>query len=132
MNLHVLRAANLIRLPQFKNRKGGPAHSEPDGSDWTLNDWATATMGELGEAASILKQVRRGDITLEEARPSLAKEFADVLTYLDIMAYRAGINLSTATIDKFNEISRRVGADVFISMSGHDVVRLDNDKFQQE
>lgn len=105
-----LRAANTFRIPQFKNGKGAPAHSEPDGSDWSLNDWVTAALGELGEAANILKKVRRGDLTLEEARPALAKEFADVVTYLDILAARAGVDLGQATIEKFNEISERVGA----------------------
>ncbi len=132
MNLNVLRAANLIRLPQFKNAKGDPAHSKPDGSDWSLGEWSNAVMGELGEAANIIKKVQRGDMTLDEARPALAKEFADVLTYLDLLAYQAGVNLSTATIDKFNEISRRVGADVFINLTGHELVRIDNDKFTPE
>lgn len=123
LDLNVLRMANIIRLPQFKNAKGGPAHSIPDGSDWSLGEWSNAVMGELGEAANIIKKVQRGDLTLDEARPALAKEFADVLTYLDILAYQAGVNLSTATIDKFNEISRRVEADVFIDMVGHNIVR---------
>jgi hypothetical protein len=46
-----LRTANMARLPQFKNAKGEPAHSKPDGSDWLLSAWCNATLGELGEAA---------------------------------------------------------------------------------
>ncbi len=130
MNLHILRAANIIRLPQFKNAKGEPAHSKPDGSDWSLGEWSNAVLGELGEAANIIKKIQRGDISLEDARPALAKEFADVLTYLDILSYQAGVNLSTATVDKFNEISRRVGADVFINLTGTDLVRINNEDFQ--
>jgi NTP pyrophosphatase (non-canonical NTP hydrolase) len=128
LDLNILRMANIIRLPQFKNAKGDTAHSMPDGSDWSLGEWSNAVMGELGEAANIIKKVRRGDLTLDEARPELAKEFADVLTYLDILAYQAGVNLSTATIDKFNEISRRVYADVFIEMTGKNIVRLESEK----
>lgn len=107
-----LRRANMRRLPLFKNRKGEPAHSKPDGSDWKLSAWCNAICGELGEAANIVKKIERGDMTLDEARPLLAKEFADVVTYLDITAFQAGIDLGEATREKFNEVSNRVGCDV--------------------
>lgn len=107
-----LRGANLARLPQFKNGRGGPAHSESDGSDWCLAQWSNAVLGELGEAANIIKKIERGDMTLEEARPSLAREFADVQTYLDILAFRAGVDLGEATVEKWNEVSERVGSSV--------------------
>lgn len=120
LTFNVLRAANEKRLPEFKNSKGEPAHSEPDGSDWTLSDWATALSGEVGEAANIIKKVRRGDLTIEEARPALAKELADVVTYLDILAKQAGINLGAATIAKFNEVSERVDSTIRITADGSD------------
>ena len=107
-----LRDANRRRLPQFKNRKGEPAHSKPDGSDWKLSAWSNAILGELGEAANIIKKIERGDFTLDEARPLLAKEFADAATYLDLAAQQAGIDLGTAVVEKFNEVSERVGSDV--------------------
>ncbi len=109
-----LREVNIKRLPQFKNRKGEPAHSEPDGSDWKLSAWCNAVCGELGETANIIKKIERGDFTLEEAKEELGKEIADVLTYLDILAFRAGIDLGQVTISKFNEVSERVGSDVFL------------------
>lgn len=109
-----LRRANTARLPQFKNSKGHPAHSEPDGSDWCLAQWCNAVCGELGEAANIIKKVYRGDLSLDEARESLAKEFADIVTYLDILAMRAGIDLAQATATKFNEVSVRVGSTIRI------------------
>lgn len=68
----------------------------------------TAVTGEVGEAANIIKKIRRGDMTLDEARLSLANELADAATYLDILAYRAGINLGKAIESKWNETSRRV------------------------
>ena len=114
LSFATLRAANIARLPQFKNGLGEAAHEKPDGSDWSPADWMTATVGELGELANIMKKVRRGDLTLEEALPSMSKEFADVVTYLDIMAMQYNIPLGEATRAKFNEVSRRVGADVFI------------------
>jgi NTP pyrophosphatase (non-canonical NTP hydrolase) len=112
LTFDALRGANLARLPEFKNGRGGPAHSEADGSDWCLAQWSNAVLGELGEAANIIKKIERGDLTLEEARPALAREFADVQTYLDILAYRAGVNLGEATCEKWNEVSIRVGSTV--------------------
>lgn len=69
-------------------------------------------LGELGEAANLIKKIERGDITLDEARAALGKEFADVLTYLDILAFRAGVDLGRETIDKFNAVSVRVGSTI--------------------
>jgi NTP pyrophosphatase (non-canonical NTP hydrolase) len=120
LTLNVLRRANVRRLPLFKNKKGKWAHSKKDGSDWKLSGWSNACLGELGEAANIIKKIERGDMTLEEARPLLAKELADVQTYLDILAFRAGVNLGEATIEKFNEVSRRVGCAVMIACDGSD------------
>lgn len=120
LSFNVLREANTRRLPQFKNAKGEPAHDKEDGSDWSLNDWLTAVTGELGEAANILKKVRRGDFTLQQAQPELADELADVATYLDILAKQCGIDLGQATITKFNRVSERVGSNVFIRADGSD------------
>jgi NTP pyrophosphatase (non-canonical NTP hydrolase) len=114
ISFRTLREANKHRLPQFKNGKGEAAHAEPDGSDWSLGDWMMATVGELGELGNLLKKVRRGDISMEDALPDIRREFADVVTYLDIFAMQAGVDLGDATRDKFNEVSRRVGAKVFI------------------
>ncbi len=113
-----LREANKLRLPQFKNSKGEPAHEKEDGSDWSLAEWMNAVAGELGEAANIIKKVRRGDLTLDEARPMLAEEFADIVTYLDITAAQAGVNLGQATMDKFNKVSKRVGSNVRLDAEG--------------
>jgi len=107
-----LREANKARLPLFKNAKGQPAHSIPDGSDWSIGEWTNATLGELGEFANIVKKVQRGDLTFEEAKPALAKELADVQTYLDLTAFRCGIDLGRATIEKWNEVSERVGVEL--------------------
>ena len=121
LSLSTLRRANIDRLPQFKNARGEPAHRKPDGSDWKLSAWCNAVLGELGEAANMIKKIERGDMTLYEARADLAREFADVLTYLDILAHQAGIDLDAATEMKFNEVSRRVGATTRIAFD--DVVQ---------
>lgn len=128
-----LRNANLARIPLFKNSKGEIAHPPmikhgrcnefpfncdkscvplTVGSDWSIADWVTAVTGELGEFANIAKKVRRGDLTMDEARASMAKELADVACYLDILALQCGVNLGDAVVEKFNEVSDRIGVDV--------------------
>jgi len=114
LTFDVLRRANEVRKPSFKNRKG-ELH---DYHDWTINDWLTATMGELGELANLAKKLRRGDYDLDDIRDEMADELADVMTYLDILAQKIGIDLGEATIDKFNDTSRRVGSNVRIKEDG--------------
>lgn len=114
LKFETLRLANEARLPLFKNARGEPAHSEPDGSDWSPLEWAGAAAGEAGELANICKKVRRGDLTKEEARADAAKECADVVCYVDLVAKQFGIDLGQAVMDKFNEVSARVGAPVTI------------------
>lgn len=122
LTFNTLRGANMARLPQFRGRNGQLAHPPPhgDGSNWTLSDWMMAATGELGETANVLKKILRGDYTLEEKREELGREIADVVTYLDILANQAGIDLGRAVLDKFNEISVRAGSDVRIKDDGSD------------
>jgi NTP pyrophosphatase (non-canonical NTP hydrolase) len=117
VTFNALRGANLARLPQFKNPKGERAHTEDDGSDWSLSDWALAVTGELGEACNLIKKVNRGDFTLDDARQDIADELADVQIYLDILAMRAGVDLGRAVQRKFNLTSEKVGSTVRISGS---------------
>lgn len=120
LTFNVLRAANEQRLPQFRDAHGRFAHSDPDGNDWSPNDWMVAVVGEVGEAANIMKKVRRGDLTPEEAKPMLAKEFADAAIYLDLMAKRHGVDLGRAILEKFNEVSERVHSTIYIREDGSD------------
>lgn len=107
-----LRRASVRRLPLFTNKHGEKVHPEPDGSDWSDAEWLQAVLGELGEYANIRKKVQRGDYTRDEAQPMMADELADVAIYLDILAFRLGIDLGEAIRDKFNRVSDRVGCDV--------------------
>ncbi len=124
LSFNDLRMANVIRLPQFKNAKGEPAHSKPDGSDWTPADWITAITGELGEAANIVKKLKRGDFGTKGTKEynagvfKLAKEIADVQIYLDILAYQYRLDLGKCVTMKFNETSTKVDADVFLTDNG--------------
>jgi NTP pyrophosphatase (non-canonical NTP hydrolase) len=112
LTFEILRYANLARLPLFMNAKGEPAHTQLDGSDWSPGEWSNAVLGELGEAANLIKKVKRGDLTMDEARPALAKEFADAVTYLDILAYQCGVDLGEATAAKWDEVSARIGIEL--------------------
>lgn len=112
-----LRAANLARLPEFRNAKGKIAHNT-DGSNWSTAQWLQALVGEVGELANELKKVDRGDFTFNEAFSKIASELADIQTYLDLLAYRLGFNLGDVTIKKFNEVSERVGSSVRLSHTG--------------
>lgn len=107
-----LREANTKRLPLFRNSLGEPAHSKPDGSDWSPAQWLQAVVGELGEYANIRKKYERGDIDTATFLREAGYELADVQTYLDILAMQLGIDLGDATRQKFNLVSERVGCDV--------------------
>lgn len=98
-----LTFAQLARANDARSKALFPA------DDWSLTDWATAALGELGEAANVIKKIRRGDFALQDARKSLAKELADTVAYLDLLAERANIDLGQAVAEKWDEISRRRG-----------------------
>lgn len=118
LTFNALRGANTARLPQFRNRHGETAHSEADGSDWTPAQWLQAVVGELGEYANLRKKFERGDVDPETFRAEASRELADVVTYLDILAWQLGIDLGQATMEKFNDVSRRVGSTVRLAAGG--------------
>lgn len=85
-------------------------------SSWSLSDWTTATLGELGEAANIVKKLNRirdgipGNVETEtELRQNLADEIADTAIYLDLMAQAAGFDLETIRDAKFAKTSAKIG-----------------------
>ena len=114
LTFKTLRAGNLKRLPLFKDAKGRTCHAEEDGSDWNPSQWLQAVVGELGEYANLRKKVERGDMTIDEARPMLADELADVVIYLDILAAQLGVNLGEAVMSKWNRTSEKVGAPLYL------------------
>lgn len=89
LTFHALRQANELRLPQFKNAHGQPAHENPDGSDWTPGQWLGAVVGELGELARVRLNYELGKIDRKAYEESVEKESADVATYLDLFALRS-------------------------------------------
>lgn len=107
LDFATLRAANLSRCARW----------HPGGlNEWSLSDWFTATMGELGEAANVAKKLNRerdgiagNTVSEKELRADLSDEIADVAIYLDILAASEGIDLAKAIARKFNATSEKVG-----------------------
>lgn len=83
---------------------------------WSLSDWFTATLGELGEAANVatkLNRVRdgiRGNKETETAlRDRLKRELADTFIYLDLLTQAAGFDLSEIVPETFEKKSQEIG-----------------------
>ena len=109
MNMREFSEENLRRCE-------APAGFNHQLSSWSLSDWMTATMGELGEAANIAKKLNRvrdgipGNRETEaKLKASLADEIADTFIYLDLMAQAAGIDLPSAVRSKFDRTSKKIG-----------------------
>jgi NTP pyrophosphatase (non-canonical NTP hydrolase) len=134
LKFDTLREANLTRLPRFRDRQGNLAHTHPTGGCWSPDRWMNAVTGEVGELASELKEAARGDhgaeskaamngdaSTMPEAtKARIAAEMADIVIYLDLLAVQFDIDLGEAVRKKFNDVSVRVKADVFIIGCGSD------------
>lgn len=88
-----------------------------DDSKWTGADWSNAMCGEAGEAANVVKKLRRLEFGLRgaldpteaELRAKLADEIADVFCYLDLLATYYGVDLPAAVVSKFNRVSELQG-----------------------
>ena len=83
---------------------------------WSLSDWMTATVGELGEAANVIKKINRvrdgvpgNSETPEQLRAMLAKELADASIYLDLLTQAAGFDPEVIREAKFHETSLKIG-----------------------
>lgn len=120
MDMNVFRKANIARCESPK----GFNHQL---QSWSLSDWMTATMGELGEAANIVKKLNRmrdqirGNIKGEELTRlllELRRELADVYIYLDLMAAAAGVDLSIAVVEVFNKKSMDINYPFYVDLAG--------------
>lgn len=101
-----------------KDRQDDWAKNNPNGNikEWDLPRWGNAVAGETGEMCNIIKKIDRGNMSLEkeEDRKKLADEIADIVCYLDLLAQKAGIDMGTAVVNKFNEKSDEIGSNVKI------------------
>ena len=114
LTFNTLRRGNKRRVNEFKRPDGTKAHNGNGVSEWTLLEWGGAASGELGELNNILKKVRRGDFTIEEVREEVAREIADVVIYLDLLAEAAGVVLGRAVMDSFNNKSAKQNIGIFL------------------
>lgn len=79
----------------------------PQCQDWTEAEWMMALMGEIGEAANIMKKRLRDK---EDVRPGLALvagELADVLCYISLLCSYLGLDMDGIVREKFNEVTMR-------------------------
>lgn len=79
--------------------------------------------GECGEALNIVKKLERERLGIGGSRASLAKladELADVVITADLVARKAGINLTVAIEHKFNETSKENGLATMLNFLGID------------
>jgi NTP pyrophosphatase (non-canonical NTP hydrolase) len=100
MTLKELQKASLSRCEESFHRT---VH------EWSALEWGGALAGEVGELCNLLKKLLRGD---RVDMIDIAKEIADVQCYLPLVASRLQIDLEQCTIDKFNEVSDRVGSKI--------------------
>lgn len=118
LTFDMLRDVNARRAPLFKNAHGVVVH--PGGiDDWSPSEWTNALCGEAGEAANFAKKYLRGDFPPgpegeQEFKEKIGRELADVVCYADLCAQRVGVNLGFEVIRKFNEVSEKVGVDIFL------------------
>src|SRR3546814_12024410 len=90
---------NDINMRQF-SKENRARCTAPNGfnqplESWSLSDWMTATLGELGEAANVLKKLNRvrdglrgNKETPEELQEMFADEIEDAYISLDLLADR--------------------------------------------
>lgn len=109
MNFRDFSKANRLRCES-------PAGFNHALGSWSLSDWITATVGELGEAANVAKKLNRirdgvrGNKESEaQLRDRFRQEIGDVGVYLDLLAQAAGFNLMDAMIEVFDRKSAEIG-----------------------
>lgn len=91
---------------------------------WSGADWSNAMCGEAGEAANVVKKLRRletnitqgsyhGEETIstdhEVLVAKLGGEIADTILYLDLLAEHYGIDIESHVRQKFNSVSIQQG-----------------------
>ena len=112
------RTSDQLTFARLREVSWGRAQHWHDGKPWSASDWMTATLGELGEAANVIKKLNRirdglpgnkPGVTEATLRADLAEELADTLIYLDLLAAAVGVDLGAAVRAKFNATSERLG-----------------------
>jgi NTP pyrophosphatase (non-canonical NTP hydrolase) len=103
--------ANRLRC---ESRKGFNHQLE----EWSASDWMTAVVGELGEAANVIKKLNRirdgihGNKIGEERQHLINKlrhELGDAFIYLDLLCQALGYSIDSAAVEAFNAKSAEIG-----------------------
>ena len=83
---------------------------------WSTSDWFVAIIGELGEAANVVKKLNRyrdgirgNKETRAALRTKLRKELGDTQVYLDLIAQSLRFDIFDAAVEVFNEKSKEIG-----------------------
>ncbi len=108
-----LTLAEVIDANRQRCKRWHDADTEP----WTGADWSNAMCGEAGEAANVVKKLRRHETRTspqggpDEAalRAALGHEIADTILYALLLGDHYAIDVVEALIDKFNLVSERQG-----------------------
>ena len=101
LTYHTLREANRERQQQ-----------RDTGNQIDLSYRGNELAGEVGEVCNLIKKLERERLGIRGSRASvgeLAKELADVVICVDLIAMMMGIDLDEAVMLKFNETSEKVG-----------------------
>lgn len=104
-----------FRNVQLTNERRCRRWHNPETEPWTGADWSNAMCGEAGEAANVVKKLRRhetgtspaGDPDAPFLRLMLAEEIADVILYAFLLANHYDIDVESAVVHKFNLVSER-------------------------
>jgi NTP pyrophosphatase (non-canonical NTP hydrolase) len=79
-----------------------------------MSFYALAMGGEAGEAQNVVKKLWREALGIRGSRSTIAElggELADMITYADLLAWKAGIDLWSVLQTTFNEVSEREGLE---------------------
>ncbi len=86
---------------------------------WSASDWMTALVGEIGEAANVIKKLNRvrdgipgNKASPELLRDQLRKELGDVFVYLDLLCQAHGFSVAEAAVEVFNAKSDELGCPI--------------------
>lgn len=90
-------------------------------NDWSASDWVVAALGELGEAANVVKKLNRirdgipgNRETESELVAKLRCELGDTFVYLDLMCQALGFSIADAALEVFHAKSRDIGYRVHL------------------
>ena len=83
---------------------------------WSTSDWFVAMLGELGEAANLVKKLNRYRDGIRGNKESktvlqveLRKELGDLYVYLDLTCQALGFTIEEAAVEVFDNKSAELG-----------------------